>query len=205
MIKTNVLSLFTHTLAVPARARRGSGCGGRSRRVAIFMDQFDWRNGEKGEKMKKSFMGRVIGLVSLFMILFLLIQGVMQSYSSRKHFYQSADLSINQIHELLKRNEEGEINLRDSLKDDYIIRAQACSYIIENSNISEQDVREMKKIAELLEVDEIHLFDVDGSIYAGTNPEYYGYNFDSGEQMSFFKPMLSDYNLSRFSLRRIMI
>ncbi|MBO5450451.1 MAG: response regulator [Lachnospiraceae bacterium] len=146
--------------------------------------------------MKKLFMSRVIGVVSLFMILLLVLQGMMQLSSSRKHFYQSADISINQIKEILIRNDEGESNLRDSLKDDYIIRAQACSYIIENSNISEQNVQELKKIAELLEVDEIHLFDTDGSIYAGTNPEYYGYNFDSGEQMSFFKPMLTDYNLS---------
>lgn len=132
----------------------------------------------------------------MFMILLLVLQGMMQSYSSRKHFYQSADISINQIKEILRRNDEGESNLRGSLKDDYIIRAQACSYIIENSNVSEQDVRELKKIAELLEVDEIHLFDTSGSIYAGTNPEYYGFNFDSGEQMLFFKPMLSDYGLS---------
>lgn len=146
--------------------------------------------------MKKSFMGRVIGIVALFMLLLLVLQGVMQLASSRRHFYQSADISINQLREILKRNDDGESSLRDSLKDDYIIRAQACSYIIENANISEEDVPEMKKIAELLEVDEIHLFDLSGFIYAGTNPEYYGYNFDSGEQMSFFKPMLSDYNLS---------
>lgn len=146
--------------------------------------------------MKKLLAGRVIGIVTLFMILLLVLQGVMQSYSNRKHFYQTADISVKQIYEILRRNAEGENNLRESLKDDYIIRAQACSYIIENASISEQDVQEMKKIAELLEVDEIHLFDTDGFIYAGTNPEYYGYNFDSGEQMRFFKPMLSDDTLS---------
>ncbi len=156
----------------------------------------DDRDEEKGEKMRKLFIGRLVGLVSLFMILFLVVQGVMQAYTSRKHFYQSADLSINQINDILKRNEEEEASLRDSLKDDYIVRAQACSYIIENSNISEQDVREMKKIAGLLEVDEIHLFNLDGVIYAGTNPEYYGFNFDSGEQIAFFEPMLSNDQLS---------
>lgn len=146
--------------------------------------------------MNKSFMGRVIGIVSLFMIVLLILQALMQSYSNRKHFYQSADSSINQINEILMSNDEAESSLMVSLKDDYIVRAKACSYIIENCNISEQDVNEIRKIAELLEVDEIHLFDTKGFIYAGTNPEYYGYNFDSGEQMSFFKPMLDDYDLS---------
>lgn len=157
-----------------------------------------WLSAEqkKVKDMKKSFMGRVTGIVSFFMVLLLALQCAMQLYSGRKHFYQSADVSIDQINEILERNDDGERSLRDSLKDDYIIRAHACSYIIENSNISEQDVQEMKKIARLLEVDEIHLFDLNGYIYSGTNPEYYGYNFDSGEQMSFFKPMLEDYELS---------
>ncbi len=45
-------------------------------------------------------------------------------------------------------------------------------------------------------MDEIHLFDTAGAIYAGTVPAYFGYNVDSGEQMRFFKPMLSDRTLS---------
>lgn len=121
--------------------------------------------------MQKSFMGKVIGLVSFFMIVLLVLQGVIQLRTSQRHFYQSADTSINQIGEILRRNDEGQRSLTDSLKDDYIIRAQACSYIIENSSVPEDDVQEMKKIAELLEVDEIHIFDLTGSIYAGTNPE----------------------------------
>jgi len=146
--------------------------------------------------MKRSFIGKVIGIVSVFMILLLMLQGMLQLHSNRKHFYQSADVSINQIEEILRKNDEGESSLRASLKDDYIVRAQACSYIIEHSDISEQDVEELRKIAKLLEVDEIHLFNTDGFVYSGTNPEYYGFNFDSGEQISFFKPMLSDYGLS---------
>lgn len=146
--------------------------------------------------MKKTFMGKVVGIVSFFMILLFIIQSIVQIYSNRRNFYQSADSSINQINEILMRSDEAESSLMLSLKDDYIIRARACSYIIENCDISEQDVSAMKKIAELLEVDEVHLFDTKGFIYAGTNPEYYGFNFDTGEQISFFKPVLNDYNLS---------
>jgi len=96
---------------------------------------------EKVKTMKKTFIARVIGTVSLFMFLLLVLQGMLQQYSSRKHYYQPADISINQIQEILKRNDEEESNLTESLKDDYIVRAQACSYIVENSDISEQDVR----------------------------------------------------------------
>jgi len=151
---------------------------------------------EKGKKMKHSFMGRVTAIVSLFMILLFLLQGVLQFAMSRRHFAQSASISIDQIHGILERIDEGERSLTASLKDDYIIRAQACSYIVEHALASELDVPELRRVAQLLEVDEIHLFDLTGSIYAGTNPEYFGYNFDSGDQMRFFKPMLADRELS---------
>ena len=54
----------------------------------------------------------------------------------------------------------------------------------------------MKKIAKLLEVDEIHIFNKEGTIYAGTEPKYYGLNMKTGEQISFFSPMLEDTSMS---------
>ena len=45
-------------------------------------------------------------------------------------------------------------------------------------------------------VDEIHLFDENGYIYSGSVPKYFGYNFDSGEQIAYFKPMLTDKSLT---------
>ena len=56
----------------------------------------------------------------------------------------------------------------------------------------EYDVDELQKIAKLMAVDEIHLFDDQGTIYSGSAPKYFGYNFDSGTQMEYFKPMLKD-------------
>ena len=50
--------------------------------------------------------------------------------------------------------------------------------------------------ADLILVDEIHLFDKNGYIYSGTLPKYYGFSFDSGEQMEYFKPMLTDKKLT---------
>lgn len=134
--------------------------------------------------------------MSLFMILLFILQSVLQFSSGRRHFYQSADILIHQIDKIMQSNDRGVEELVESLKNEYIIRAQTCSYIIEHSATLEHNVSELKKAAGLLEVDEIHLFDTSGVIYSGTQPEYYGYSFDSGEQMAFFKPILSDYSLS---------
>ncbi|MGN0996928.1 MAG: ATP-binding protein [Candidatus Ventricola sp.] len=109
---------------------------------------------------------------------------------------RSAEVLLSNVEELLAKNEADEAELAASLKDDYIIRAKAASYIVERNPELETDAGELKKIADFLQVDELHLFDLSGAIYGGTNPEYYGYSFDSGEQMGFFKPMLEDRSLS---------
>lgn len=98
--------------------------------------------------------------------------------------------------DLLDQNEENEKQMIESLKEEYIVRARAASYIIEHNPELEYDVEELQKIAGLIKVDELFLFDTAGTIYSGSVPKYFGYCFDSGEQMSFFKPMLDDYDLS---------
>ncbi|MDY4546323.1 MAG: hypothetical protein SO454_05430, partial [Candidatus Choladocola sp.] len=40
------------------------------------------------------------------------------------------------------------------------------------------------------------LFDEHGYIYSGSVPKYFGYNFYSGEQMGYFKPMLENKSLT---------
>ena len=70
------------------------------------------------------------------------------------------------------------------------------AYIVDAKPEVANDVDELRKIAALISVDEVHLFNTDGVIYAGTNPEYFGYSFDSGEQMAFFKQMLNNYDLT---------
>ena len=74
-------------------------------------------------------------------------------------------------------------------------KAKEAAKLLELEPDAINSVDKLKEIADFLQVDEIHFFNTNGEIYAGTNPEYYGFNFDSGEQISFFKPMLSDYNM----------
>ncbi len=118
-----------------------------------------------------------------------------QVNSNRKQAYQTAGILADQVVSLIKNNNE-KIRLHtESLKEDYITRAKAVAYIIDQNVKLSYSKDELRKIAQLIAVDEIHLFNVQGSIYAGTVPEYYGYNFDSGEQMAYFKPMLEDKKL----------
>lgn len=116
--------------------------------------------------------------------------------ASRSQAYQTATVLIDQVKNVLTNNERKEQALVDSLKEEYITKAKAVSYIIDNNPGTETDIAELIRIATLMSIDEIHIFDETGTIYGGTVPPYYGFNFDSGEQMAFFKPMLGNKALS---------
>ncbi len=116
--------------------------------------------------------------------------------STRAQAYQTTNVLIDQVKNVLTTNEKKEQALIDSLKDEYIAKAKAVSYIIDKNPRTETDIAELIRIATLLSIDEIHIFDESGMIYSGTVPPYYGFTFDSGEQIAFFKPMLSNKALS---------
>ncbi len=146
-------------------------------------------------------MKRFRSLVLLAVVLlavFVLIMGFyyVQVSGNRTQAFNTGELLIDQIEVLLDRNREQVASLTESHKEDYITRARAVSYIIDHEPLIGADSEELKKIAKLVSVDEIYLFDVGGTIYSGTNRNYIGLNMDSGEQIGFFKPMLKDRNLS---------
>ncbi len=135
-----------------------------------------------------------ITLSTMFLLLFLNL--FMQMYIRINSVKEQLNLILNQLEDVLEENEKSIDELMTSLKEEYIIRAKAASYILEHNISYENNMNELKKVAKLLQVDEIHLFSTDGVLYAGTNPEYYGLTMDSGEQVAFFKPMLDNYRLS---------
>lgn len=100
-----------------------------------------------------------------------------------------------QIKNVISQNDMSIQQTKEENSVDCVSRAHAAAYILQQNESSITNVSEMEKIADLLQVDEIHVFDKDGVIYAGSIPKYFGVTMDSGEQISFFKPMLSDTSL----------
>ena len=109
--------------------------------------------------------------------------------------FSNAELRINQVMEILKKNDAEIEKLNEDLESDYFIRAKAAAYIVQNQPEVVGDLEELRKIASLLQVDELHLFDTEGLLFSGSEPKYYDYTFESGEQMQFFLPMLEDKTL----------
>lgn len=139
---------------------------------------------------------KIIVLIFVIIILALFLQRAILNNVNNRNANKTSKVLLEQVVSIIKKNEVSEKELIRSLKEDYIVRAKAVSYIIDAKPEVENDTEELKKIAKLMSIDEIHLFDTKGKIYSGSIPKYYGYSFESGKQMAYFKPMLKNKKLT---------
>ena len=107
----------------------------------------------------------------------------------------TADKIFEQMDKMLEENQKELTRLRQEYAEKCLHNTEAIAYILEKNTGVGNDLYELRKIAEFMEVDEIHIIDAAGEIVSGTHPKYYGYSFDSGKQMNYFKPMLKDKSL----------
>lgn len=138
----------------------------------------------------------LLGILSgITALLFVVINIYIQVKNVQKDTKFISDILFAQIENVISQNEMSIQQTKEENSIDCLARAHNAAYILQRNKSEIANVDEMIKIADLLQVDEIHVFDKDGVIYAGSKPEYYGYAMNSGEQISFFAPMLSDTSL----------
>ena len=141
---------------------------------------------------------RFVRIMQIFLLstaiiaVLLTFQIIIQLNSNKDRAIQTSIVLLNQIEDIVTKNTETLQSLMIDFKDLCIEKAKTVSYILDYNPAAEKSVSELMKITELVQIDEIHLFDVSGKIIGGNIPKYYGYSFDSGEQMAYFKPMLTD-------------
>lgn len=148
--------------------------------------------GRKSDKKRQ----KIILLLIVIIIFALIIEAGVLSYVNNRNANNTSILLLNQVTDIMNKNRKNEKDLIESLKEDYIVRAKAVSYMIDAKPEAENDEKELQKIADLMSIDEIHLIDKKGKIYSGSVSKYYGYDFNSGEQIAYFKPMLKNKKLT---------
>lgn len=145
--------------------------------------------------LRKTINRYLIILAAVSIAVMLIIVAYAQFMAERKYAYESAVKTFSQIGQVLEENRGELVSIKAEYRQTCLNNARTISRIIEGDPDVIYDVDELKELAEITGVDEIHIFDETGRIFAGTHPEYYDYTFDSGEQMNFFKPMLTDKTL----------
>lgn len=139
---------------------------------------------------------KVVCLIIFILISALFLEDRLLDYVNNRNIRNTSEVLLDQVAGIIERNTDDEKEMIQSLKEDYMVRAKAVAYILDANEKTEHDVPELQKIAKLMSVDEVHLFDKSGKVYSGTVPKYYGYNFSSGKQIAYFKPMLKNKKLT---------
>lgn len=150
------------------------------------------KNKQREKNIHRRVIIYIVVIVSVAMILEMAILNVLHHKNAEK----TIGVLVRQVADILLENEQTKNELTAELKDEYKLRAKTVSYILDANPEAEGNIAELENIAQMMEIDEIHLFDENGYLYGGTVPSYYGIDFSSGEQISYFKPMLGTKALS---------
>ena len=140
----------------------------------------------------------VLLIIAAFIVIGILL-GILyyiQIRTNQRNAFSSNTLLINQIKSTIDNNEDRVRSLTASLKEDYITRARAVSYIIDKNPKIENQITELAWIANLVSVDEVHLIDQTGKVYSGTKPSFYEHTMDDDPTLEKFKKMLTEKNFS---------
>lgn len=104
--------------------------------------------------MKKK---KIIILSIMIIVVALLLEASILKYVNDRNAHRTSKVLLDRVITVLDKNDESRNELIESLKDDYIVRAKAVSYMIDADPAVEYDVDELQKIAKLMAVDEIFL------------------------------------------------
>lgn len=135
----------------------------------------------------------IVILITLLPIFF--VTSFFHLKNAEQSMLEKSHITINQVENMVLQNEANIAILQEKLGNEYLTRAKTAAYMLQHHPEHLRDSEEIDKIAKLLHVDEIHVFDQNGVLFAGNMPKYFGLRIDSGGQVSFFLPMLEDKSL----------
>ncbi len=145
--------------------------------------------------LKKIVRRKLVWLAAAMMALILLVAVHFQFIATQKQARDNAEAMFLQVRQIIRESASELVAVETEYRKTCLLNAEVISYIIRHNPDILGNVEEFRQLAVKLEVGEIHIFDPNGIIISGTHPEYFGMSFDSGEQISFFKPMIEDKTL----------
>lgn len=144
----------------------------------------------------KTVVLRYMCVIAALMVVVLITFAVLIQVNREQNYTRVSTASIfDQVEHLLKENASELEETIARYSDECLKNAETIAYIIESDPSVLDSLDELRHIAEITNVDEIHLFNDKGVIFNGTHPEYYNMSVDDGDQIGFFKRMLFDRSL----------
>lgn len=150
---------------------------------------------KKSKSIKQTLPKLTQIMIIFFLVLILPANIYLQLYMQHQNQRENSIEMFGQLEQLIQTNEEDLENEKKTFREKCIRAADLAAYFTKHHQEFISSLEYTKELAKKLNVDEIHYFTPEGEIYGGTHPQYYGLRFESGEQMSFFLPMLKDHSM----------
>lgn len=139
---------------------------------------------------RKSMRYVLIGSVLIIFVISMIVSVTLVKTQKTKEFNRKID----QIITITENNKREIASIKENLNADYLTRARAAAYVVENNADILENVLELKKLVKLLDVDEVHIIDENGVIIYSSVPKYVGIDFHDGRQTRAFLPILESDN-----------
>ncbi len=140
--------------------------------------------------MQKTFIKYTFFIMTAAILLILSINFVFTFHSLKAQQFTTFQTKIEQVIHTLENNQTEVELLKESLDEDYLTRAKAAAYVLDRQKEVSMDVSEMQYLANLLNVDELHVIDENGFIVFASVPKYVGIDMDAHEQTRAFLALL---------------
>ena len=119
---------------------------------------------------------------------------IYQVNAARKSAQEQEQIKLQTVSTNLESNQNEIDKLVESTKDDYLDKARALAYILEQNPKLEESNEKLKEIRDIIGADEIHLIDEKGIIFAGTVEVCFGFDCHNSDQTIPFLKCIEDKN-----------
>lgn len=140
--------------------------------------------------MQKLLRRCVYAVTLTVMVIILAVNYYLSGVIGRNRQKTLFDGKLDQIVQLLERNEEELNEQQKSREEDYLNSAEIFAFMIAGNSSFLQQRRELLRIKDLLEVDELNVIDEYGILIYSSRPEKVGQDFHNVERMREFLQIL---------------
>ncbi|MBO8463554.1 MAG: GGDEF domain-containing protein [Firmicutes bacterium] len=148
-------------------------------------------------KLISRYIIMIMAISSLILIgLFYVINNSRKEISERKVLEGITE----QVISILKSNKEKDEEARVLFQNDYLNRAESLAYIIDKT-MKEISTKELKELAQKLEIEDIHIIDENGIIESSSDKNSLGIDFYKRKQLKEFIPLIESDNKDEYYIK----
>ena len=128
------------------------------------------------EYLEKLILKKITLIISVIFIFVFIASSASIIYFKNRSVEKDITEMISQVENTYKTNLSSIESTEEFFKDDYLNRAYAVDYILNNNPQKSLNNKSLKKIKELMEVESIHVVDKNGEIVLSSNDDSIGLN-----------------------------